>query len=339
MRAFEEEFAEACGAAHCVAVSSGTDALALGLRALGLRAGEEVVVPTNSFVATAEAVSHAGGVPALADCDGQTYTIDPGGVAARACETVRGVIGVHLYGRPADWDALEALARPQGWWTVEDAAQAHLARYRDRPVGSLGHLAAFSFYPAKNLGAPGEGGAVTTGDPELAQELRMLRDHGQAHRYRSDLIGYNARMSELVAATLRIKLPYLPEWTEARRRVAAWYRQRLADHPDIGLPVEPDWARSVHHLFVVAVSQRDRVQTLMEEAGVETGLHYPVPIHLQPAYRHLGHDVGAFPQAELAAESLLSLPMFPTLREDQVDYVCDVLGRSVQQARNRAGPR
>ncbi|MDP8971481.1 MAG: DegT/DnrJ/EryC1/StrS family aminotransferase [Actinomycetota bacterium] len=329
VRGFEEEFAQACGVARCVAVSSGTDALTLALRALGLQAGDAVILPTNTFIATAEAVSNAGGVPVLVDCQESSANIDPRQVPEAVTDRVRGVIGVHLYGQPVDFQALNDVAANRGLWTLEDAAQAHLGRCRGRTVGGLGTAAAFSFYPAKNLGAPGEAGAVTTDDAALADEVRMLRDHGQRGKYHSELVGYNARMSELVAAALRIKLPLLPEWTEARRRVAARYRERLADHPAIALPAEPEWSRAVYHLFVVGVPERDRVKAELEAAGIGVGLHYPVPVHLQAAYRGLGYRAGDFPRSERNARSLLSLPMFAELTVDQVDHVCDTLRRAV----------
>lgn len=329
VQAFEEEFAQLCGVRHCVALSSGTDALVLILRALGVAQGDRVVLPANTFIATAEAVSWVGAVPVLADCEAATASIDPASAAAGLAEGAKGVIAVHLYGRPADVDALEAAAGDRRAWTVGDAAQSHLARSNGRDVAELGTAAAFSFYPSKNLGAPGEGGAVTTNDAALAEEVRIRRDHGQRKRYASDVVGTNARMTELVAAALRVKLRHLPEWTEARRRVAGRYDARLAGHDAVSLFHDPPWARSVHHLYVVRVPQRDEVRRRVEAAGVGTGVHYPVPVHLQPAYRHLGNGEGAFPQAERLASSVLSLPMYPELDDHDVDYVCETLVTAV----------
>jgi len=328
--AFEEEFAEVCGTAHCVAVSSGTDALMLGLRVLGAGPGDRVVLPANTFIATAEAVSNVGAEPLLVDCDPVTRNVDVAAATRALSEPgVVGLIPVHLYGQPADMDPLLTAAEAAGAWVMEDAAQAHLARYKERPAGSLGRIAAFSFYPGKNLGAPGEGGAVTTNDSAAADLLRMLRDHGQSAKYQSRVIGYNSRMMELAAAVLRIKLRHLPAWVEGRRRVAAGYIEGLSDIEGVEAPFEPEWAWSVYHLFVVHTAARDRVKAQLEEAGIGVGLHYPIPIHLQEAYRHLGHSPGDFPNAEANASNGVSLPMFPEMTEDQVDYVCRQLAAAV----------
>jgi dTDP-4-amino-4,6-dideoxygalactose transaminase len=330
---FEIEFAAAHEVEHCVAVGTGTEALTLAVRGLGLRPGDRVVVPANTFIATAEAVSNAGGTPVFVDCDPAGRSID---VAATA-EALRrsgavGVIPVHLYGRPADMDGIRSAASAAGAWVLEDAAQAHLARYRSGPVGGLGDAAAFSFYPGKNLGAPGEGGAITTNDDTLATTLRKLRDHGQAQKYHSDLIGTNGRMHEMSAVMLRHGLRHLRQWNDGRRRVALWYRERLSGQPDIQLPDDPDWAEQVYHLFVVEIPHRDRVKAAVEQAGIGVGLHYPVPIHLQDAYAHMGHRAGDFPNAERSAVRLLSLPMFGELTEDQVDYVSRTLIGAVDEA-------
>lgn len=334
VEAFELSFAEAHETAHCVAVSSGTDALHLGLLVLGVGPGDEVVVPANTFIATAEAVSHTGATPRFVDCDPVTMNIDVAQAAA-ALEnpTVKGLIGVHLYGQPCDLDPLLQAAERRGCWVVEDAAQAHLARYRDRSVGGLGRLAGFSFYPGKNLGAPGEGGAILTNDDALAGVLAELRDHGQTEKYKSSRIGFNSRMHELVGATLNVKLPHLTRWTERRRAVADRYRELLSGVEGIRLPVDPDWAYSVYHLFVVHVPHRERVMELMLGAGVGVSMHYPIPIHLQEAYASLGHSEGDFPVAEQSASSLLSLPMYAELTDEQVDYVAESLRSAVAQAK------
>jgi dTDP-4-amino-4,6-dideoxygalactose transaminase len=336
--ALEEAFGALHDVDHCIAVSNGTEALVLSLRALGVGPGDEVVVPANTFVATAEAVSLVGASPRFVDCDPVTKNLDTA-AAIDALEepAVRGVIGVHLYGQPAEFDTLVAAATSSGRWAMEDAAQAHGASYHGRPVGGLGRIAGFSFYPGKNLGAPGEGGAVTTNDDELARTVRLLRDHGQSAKYHSEVIGTNARMSELVAAVLNIKLRYLVGWSESRRAAAAMYHERLADLVEVELPAETDRARSVYHLYVIHVPERDRIRQLLGEAGVGTGLHYPVPVHLQPAYAGLGHEPGSFPNAERSAATLLSLPMFPELTESQIDRVCDTLRAAVHTTLRRAG--
>jgi dTDP-4-amino-4,6-dideoxygalactose transaminase len=326
VEAFEREFAAACEVAHCVAVSSGTDALVLALRALGVGPGDRVIVPANTFFATAEAVSLTGAEPALVDCDPLTRTLSVAAVEdALRAGGAAGVIAVHLYGHPADVDALAGVAREHGAWVMEDAAQAHLARSRGVCVGGLGRIAAFSFYPSKSLGAPGEGGAVTTDDAVLADSVRALRHHGQRVSNRHELIGCNARLGELSAAVLRIKLRHLPEWTRERRRVAARYAAGLAGAPEIRLPYTAPWADPAWHLYAVEVEGRDLVRARLKEMGVETGVHYPTPIHLQPAYARLGHAPGSFPQAERSAARVISLPMFPELSDAGADRVIEAL--------------
>jgi dTDP-4-amino-4,6-dideoxygalactose transaminase len=332
--AFEREFAAACEVAHCVAVSSGTDALVLALRALRVRPGDRVIVPANTFFATAEAVSLVGAVPALVDCDPLTRSISTQAVEDElGARGAAGVIAVHLYGHPADIDALSAVAAAHGAWVVEDAAQAQLARYRGACTGGLARMACFSFYPSKNLGAPGEAGAVTTNDAALADAVRTLRHHGQRSANRHELIGSNARLGELAAAALRVKLRRLEDWTRARRRVAGRYDAGLADVRAIRLPYTAPWAEPVWHLYAVEVDDRDAVRPRMREMGVATGVHYPTAIHRQPAYAHLGHGPGAFPEAERSAARTLSLPMFPELADAQVDRVVEALRAATEGQR------
>jgi dTDP-3-amino-3,4,6-trideoxy-alpha-D-glucose transaminase len=324
--AFEEEFAAACEARHCVAVSTGTDALVLALRALGTRWGDRVIVPANTFVATVEAVSLVGAVPVLVDCDPLTRTLSVEAVARELeLHGAAGIIAVHLYGHPADMDVVGHLAAEYGAWVVEDAAQAHLARYRRRRVGTLGRIGCFSFYPSKNLGGPGEGGAVTTEDEALADAVRALRHHGQREQNRHDIVGCNARLPELAAAVLRIKLRHLERWTAERRRVAARYQGALEGAERIRIPYTAPWAEPVWHVYPVEVDDRDAVRERLRELGVETGVHYPAPIHLQPAYAHLGRSVGGFPEAERSAARVISLPMYPELRDSDIDRVVEAL--------------
>jgi len=324
--AFEEEFAAACEVRRCVAVSTGTDALVLALRALDTRRGERVIVPANTFVATAEAVCLVGGVPVLVDCDPLTRTLSVEGVERELCEGgAAGILAVHLYGHPADMGALARVAAEHGAWIVEDAAQAHLARYRRSRVGGLGRIGCFSFYPSKNLGATGEGGALTTNDEELAAAVRALRHHGQRAQHRHEIVGCNARMPELPAAALRIKLRHLERWTAERRRVAARYTRALEGAERIRLPYTAPWAEPVWHLYPVEVAHRDVVRERLRALGIGTGVHYPTPIHLQPAYAHLGRGIGAFPEAESSANRVLSLPMYPELSDAQVDRVAEAL--------------
>ena len=329
---FERAFAVAHHVDHAVAVSSGTTALELTLRALDLSPGAGVVVPVNTFIATAEAVSNAGARPVFVDCD-PTGTIDVDqAIEAMDSDEVEAVIPVHLYGHPADLDPITEAAAARDVAVVEDSAQAHLAEYRGRRVGGLGVAAGFSFYPGKNLGAPGEGGAITTNDAALADRFRALRDHGQAEKYHSAVVGTNARMMELVAAMLDIKLAALADATEGRRRVAARYQELLGGNPAIDLPAEVAWASPVYHLYVAHLDNRDHVRRLLAARGVATGLHYPVPLHLQPAYRRLGHRPGDFPVAEGKAARLISLPMFPELSDEQIEFVAKSLIDAVDEA-------
>lgn len=330
--AFESAFAAAHGVDHAVAVSSGTAALELALRSIGIGHDDLVVVPASTFIATAEAVSNVGARPVFVDCDVSGNIEVDATIEALGQPGVKAILSVHLYGHPADLDPILAAADLNGIAVIEDAAQAHLATYKDQPVGGLGIAGAFSFYPGKNLGAPGEGGAITTNDPGLAQRLVALRDHGQSAKYHSDIVGGNARMMELVAAMLEIKLERLAEATEQRRRVAARYRELLREYPAIQIPAEADWATSVYHLYVIEVDERDRVRELLTASGVGTGLHYPVPLHLQPAYEGLGHAPGSFPVAERRAGRLLSLPMFAELTDAEVDAVAERLVDAVEKA-------
>ncbi len=330
---FEESFAAAHAVEHCVAVANGTVALELPLRAMGVGPGDDVAVPANTFIATAEAVSNVGARPVLVDVDPHTLNIDPhllADVASRA--EVVGTMAVHLYGQPCDIDAITSVADRTNTWFVEDAAQAHLARHRDRPIGGLGSAGGFSFYPGKNLGAPGEGGAILTNDAGLAADLRALRDHGQTEKYRSRLVGTNARMLELVAAALELKLRLLPEWTAARQSAAARYLDNLEGVAGLQLPHVEPWAEPVWHLFVIHCERRDAVRQRLAERGVQTGLHYPIPIHLQAAYEALGHQRGDFPVAESSADRLLSLPMHEGITNAELDYVSEHLIDAVSQS-------
>jgi dTDP-4-amino-4,6-dideoxygalactose transaminase len=324
--AFEREFAAACEVRECVAVSSGTDALVLALRGLGLGPGDRVIVPANTFFATAEAVSLVGAEPALVDCDPSTRTISVPAVADELrTRGAAAVIAVHLYGHPADVEELVAVATPHGASVVEDAAQAQLARCHGERAGGLGRIACFSFYPSKNLGATGEAGAVTTNDATLADVVRALRHHGQRSANRHELIGCNARLGELAAAALRIKLRRLEHWTQERRRVADRYHAALAGADAIRRPYTAPWAEPVWHQYAIEVENRDAVRARLHRLGVATGVHYPTPIHLQPAYTHLGHGPGTFPEAEASAARTLSLPMFPELSSAQIDLTAEAL--------------
>ncbi len=326
---FEREWAQFCHVPHAVGVNSGTDALHLILRALGIGPGDEVVTAANTFIATAEAISFAGAKPVLADCRIEDYLVDPAAVAAAITPRTRAIIPVHLYGQPADMDALASLAQRNGLALIEDAAQAHGAALADgRVCGSLGLAAAFSYYPAKNLGAFGDGGAVTTGDEPLAQRLRLLRNLGSAVKYHHEVQGFNSRLDTLQAAILSVKLRRLSAWNDARLSAAGWYRSALSDCPGLVLPAEAPWTgRHAYHLFVVRLLDHDRDAVGRELAarGVQTVVHYPVPIHLQKAYADLGLGRGAFPCSEAASRTVLSLPMFPEITQAQVAHVAESL--------------
>ncbi len=324
---FEREFAAYVGTPHAIGTANGTDSLRFIFLSLGLKPGDEVITASHTFIATAEAISQAGGRPVFVDIDPVTMTLDPDAAAAAIGPRTVGIVPVHLYGQTADMDPLLALAARHGLWIVEDAAQAHGARYRGRPAGSMGLAGSFSFYPGKNLGSCGEGGAVTTADTGILESVRRLREHGQREKYVHVSEGYNGRLQALQAAILRIKLRHLDEATAGRQRVAHRYQEALNDLPDLELPQVAPWAEHVWHLYVVRSDARDALRQALSEAGIGTGLHYPIPLHRQEAYAHLGYRAGSLPETERAASRLLSLPMFPTLSDSQLERVVDSLRR------------
>ena len=338
LEAFEHEFARFCGGrdVRCAGVGSGTDALRFALLALGLRPGDEVITVPQTFIATTEAITQAGGTIRFVDIDAATHTLDPRLLEAAVTPRTVGVVPVHLYGRPADMEPILAVARRHGLWVVEDAAQAHGARYRGRPIGTLGDAGCLSFYPAKNLGACGEAGAVISADPRLIDRVRLLRDHGQEHKYVHRIEGYNGRLDALQAAILRVKLRHLSGWNDARRRIAAWYGEELSGTAGIEPPVEPPYAWSVFQLYAVQVEDRDRLRERLSAAGIGVGMHYPTPLHLQEAYRSLGLGLGSFPVTERVAAHTLSLPMFPELTRSQVGEVVTAIRRCCDWAAARS---
>lgn len=325
VEAFEKEFARYCGTDHCVAVGSGLDALALALEASGVGDGDDVIVPAHTFIATWLAVSAVGARCVPVETDLHTCNITAEGVEAAITPRTRAVIPVHLYGQPSDMDPIMELAGRHGLQVIEDAAQAHGARYRGRRTGSLGHAAGFSFYPGKNLGAFGDGGAVTTDDADLADRVRMLRNYGSRVKYRHDRQGTNSRLDELQAAFLRVKLARLDEWNDRRRRWAGLYCAGLRDRHDIALPEVPEWADPVWHLFVIRHRDRDGLQQRLSDKGVGTLIHYPIPPHLSGAYAGHGWGAGSFPVAEELARTVLSLPMGPHLADAEVAAVLEKL--------------
>ena len=328
-RDFEAAFAEFCACPHAMGVSSGTDALILAYKAAYVHPGDEVIVPANTFMATAEAVTHVGAIPVPVDVLPDTANIDPAAVEAAITPRTRAVVPVHLFGQPVDMDAITAIAKRHDLAVIEDACQAHGATHKGRPTGSLGDVAAFSFYPGKNLGALGDGGAVTTADAGMAEAVRVLRNHGEKTKSNHTVVGYCMRLDNLQAAFLQIKLKHLKDWNHARRVVAKRYDRLLAGIDGITPITERPDVEAVYHLYVVQVDDRERVREKLDSAGVGTGVHYPVPIHLAPAYEHLGFKKGAFPVAERLAGRILSLPMFPEITVEQIDYVVEELEKAV----------
>jgi dTDP-4-amino-4,6-dideoxygalactose transaminase len=327
---FEQAFAAYCDAKHCVTLNTGTSALHLALCCLGVGPGDEVITVPMTFVATTWAISYVGAKPVFVDIDPVTRTLDTRQLEKAITPRTKAIIPVHLYGMPCDMDAILALADRHGIPVIEDACQAHGARHRGRRVGTLGQMSAFSFYPGKNLGAYGEGGALVTNNDAFAARSRRLRDHAQGQRYHHEELGFNYRMDSLQGAVLAIKLKHLEAWNDARRACAARYHQLLQGLPLV-LPQTPAYAEPVWHLYVVELDNRDAVRNALGERGIETGLHYPVPVHLQAAYRQLGHHPGDFPVSEALAQRCLSLPIYAELTPGQVDAVAaalrDILGK------------
>jgi len=330
---FEAEFAFFVGAKYCIGVANGTDAIMLAAKAAGLGAGDEVLVPANTFFATAEAITNAGATPVFVDVDPGTFHMDPGCAAAAITSRTRALIPVHLYGRPVDMRPFEGLASKHNLAIIEDCAQAHGASIGGKAVGSSGRLTCYSFYPGKNLGAYGDGGAVTTNDAQIAERLRILRDHGSPQKYTHSVVGYNSRLDALQAAVLAVKLPHLHAWNAARRRHACTLAAAL-EHSPIVPPRIPADQEHVFHLFVVRCSRRDQLQQFLMEMGIQTGIHYPVPLHLTGAYHALGAPGrGSLPVAETLAGEILSLPMYAELSEEQISYVIAALQEFVEAVR------
>jgi dTDP-4-amino-4,6-dideoxygalactose transaminase len=323
--AFEQEFANYCKVNFCVAVGNGLEALHLILRAYGIGEGDEVIVPSNTYIATWLAVSYAGARPVPVEPDPRTYNLDPDSVEAAITTETRAILPVHLYGQPADMDPLMQIADKHGLKVIEDAAQAQGTRYKDRMSGSLGHAAGFSFYPGKNLGALGDAGAVTTNDSQLAEQVRSLRNYGSKIKYYNEIKGYNSRLDEMQAAFLRVKLKHLDEWNRRRREIAEVYLETLASVPDLILPDVPEWASPIWHIFAVRHPKRDALQNYLNAKGIGTLIHYPVPPHLSGAYAELGLQPGTFPIAETIASTELSLPMGPHLSLEDARQVADAI--------------
>jgi dTDP-4-amino-4,6-dideoxygalactose transaminase len=324
--AFEKKFAQFIGAHYAIGVASGTDALHLSLRAAGISGGDEVITPVNTFFATPAAIELAGARPVFVDCDPQTYLMDVNGIEKAITAKTRALIPVHLYGQVAPMDAIETIAQDYNLAVIEDACQAHGAEHKKRRAGTFGTAAAFSFYPGKNLGACGDAGAITTNDEQVYNNLRALRNYGSTTKYYHPTFGINSRLDEMQAAILNVKLHYLDTWNEARQKAAARYRRNLESHPSILLPVLTEHSNHVYHLFVIQVEgNRDTIIEKMTQRDIHCGIHYPIPLHLQKAYSSLGYAEGDFPHAESIAKKIISLPLFPEIKDEQIDYVCECL--------------
>jgi len=332
VEAFEQEFADYSGVKYCIGVGNGLEAMHLILRAYGIGHGDEVIVPSNTYIATWLAVSSAGATPVPVEPDARTFNMAPGEIEAAITPRTKAVLPVHLYGQPADMDPINQIAAKHGLKVIEDNAQAQGARYKGRPTGSLGDSAGNSFYPSKNLGAFGDAGAVTTNDGKLADQIRTLRNYGSKKKYYNDCKGYNSRLDELQAAFLRVKVKKLDEWNRRRAAVAAQYLAGMSDVPDLTLPFVPSWAEPVWHLFVVRHPERDYLQQKLTDVGIGTLIHYPVPPHLSGAYADTKRTRGVFPLAEQFADTVLSLPIGPHLKADQVDQVLDQMHRVLESS-------
>ncbi|WP_263357928.1 DegT/DnrJ/EryC1/StrS family aminotransferase [Acidicapsa ligni] len=328
---FEKDFATYCGTAHAVAVNTGTAAIHLVLAGLGIGPGDEVITVAHTFIATAEAISAVGATPVFVDINPISFCMDADKIEAAITHRTRAIVPVHIYGQVADMDAISAVAKRHGIPVVEDACQAHGAEYKGRKAGSLGVAGCFSFYPGKNLGACGEGGAVTTDDAALAQRIRMWRDHGSRKKYEHEFAGHNMRMEGLQGGLLSVKLKYLDHWNNQRRQAARHYARLLAGSP-ITIPAEMDYGRHVYHLYVVQAVDRDGLRQQLADAGVESGLHYPTPLHLQEAYRHLGYKKGDFPITESVKDHILSLPIYPGIAPEAIEHVVAELQESCNVA-------
>lgn len=324
---FEQEFADFCEASYGVGLDSGTSALELALRAFGIGEGDEVITVSHTFIATAAAISYTGARPVLVDVDHDTYNIDAGKIEPAITPRTRAIVPVHIYGQASDLDPILAIARKHNLVVIEDACQAHGARYKGKRVGALGDAGCFSFYPGKNLGAYGDAGIVVTNNQKVAERIKLLRNYGQPQKYHHVTMGYNRRLDSLQAAVLRVKLPYLDAWNASRQHAVRLYNDLLKDAEGIRTPYCAEESSHVYHLYVIQHPSRDRLMSYLREQGVFTGLHYPTPVHLQPCYEHLGMHAGSLPISEAAASRVISLPMFAEITQEQIEYVCDQIKR------------
>ncbi|MEO8664346.1 MAG: DegT/DnrJ/EryC1/StrS family aminotransferase [Ignavibacteria bacterium] len=328
---FENDFAKAHDVKHCIAVSSGTDANHLALWALGTKPGDEVIMPANTFIATCWGATLCGAEPVFADCEPDSYNLDPRKIEEKINKNTKAVVAVHLYGQTADLDEIRNITDKHDLLLIEDAAQSHISDYKGKKCGGLSSIASFSFYPGKNLGAFGEGGAVTTNDDEMALKVRKLRDHGSSKKYHHEMFGHNYRMEGLQGAVLGVKLKYLKDWTDKRRQAAKKYNELLKDIEQIKLPAEMPYSNHVYHLFVIQTPRRDELQKILDADGISTGLHYPLPLHFQKCFEYKGHKKGDFPVTEKLAEECLSLPIYPHMQDEQIEYVSEKIKEFFQK--------
>ena len=322
---FEQEFAKFHDTNFCYGLASGTAGNHVVLWALGIGPGDEVIMPANTFIATAWGATLCGAQPVFVDCHPDSYNINPDKIEKAIGSKTKAIVAVHLYGQAADMDALEDIAKKYGVHLVEDCAQAHISEYKGKKIGSLGIASSFSFYPGKNLGAYGEGGVVMTNDNKLAEKFKLIRSHGAEEKYLHTIFGHNYRMDGIQGAVLKVKLKHLQLWTENRRKAAAKYKELLLDLNQVQVPVEMAYNKHVYHLFVIQAQKRDELHAYLNEKHISTGLHYPIPLHLQPCFKHLGYTKGDFPISEKLADNCLSLPIFPEITEEQIQYVCNTI--------------
>ena len=326
LKKFEEEFASFCNTKFAIGVANGSDALILALKACGISKGDEVITVPHTFIATTEAITHVGGKIIFVDINPKTYTIDVSKIEEKISNKTRAIIPVHLYGQPADMDPIMELAKKYNLKIIEDAAQAHGAEYKGEKVGSIGDAGCFSFYPAKNLGAYGDAGMVVTNNEGIAEGIKLLRNHGRiTKKYEHDIEGYSSRLDNLQAAILRVKLSHLNKWNESRRKNAQKYNELLNDIDGIFTPYEADYAKHVYHLYVIRTENRDKLREELRSKDIATGIHYPIPLHLQAAYKYLGYEYGDFPVTEECSQEILSLPMFTELSEDQIEEIVKLI--------------
>ncbi|RPI18422.1 MAG: DegT/DnrJ/EryC1/StrS family aminotransferase [Ignavibacteriae bacterium] len=325
VKKFEEDFSKLENAKYCVALSSGTDALHTALLTIGIKSGDEVIVPVNTFIATSESISLCNGKPVFVDHDERTFNIDVNKIEEKITNKTKAIIPVHLYGQPAEMDKIIEIAKKYKLYVIEDCSQAHLSEYKGNKTGTIGDIGTYSFYPGKNLGAYGEAGAVLTNNEELFNSMLRFRQHGSVEKYMHDSEGHNYRMEEIQAAVLNVKLRYIESWTEKRRQAAAKYNEQLANllKNEIIAPYCPEYVKAVYHLYVIRAKDRDKLGKYLNSKGVQNALHYPVPLHMQKAYSYLKHKEGDFPVAEKCCKEILSIPMFPEISDEQINYVCE----------------